>query len=91
MTGAVSVRSLEEVILRHGGEALATRKAFERLGDNDRRKELEFLSTLVLFPPNDTASNLNPGVPGSSNPQDPAAHGSINIGALFQIPSEGPE
>lgn len=83
--------SLEEVILRHGGEALATRKAFERLGDNDRRKVLEFLSTLVLFPPDDTASNLNPGVPGSSNPQDPAAHGSINLGALFQIPSEGPE
>lgn len=83
--------NLEEVILRHGGEAQATRKAFERLNDNDRRKVLEFLSTLVLFPPDDTASNLNPGHPGSNHPQDPAEHGSINLGVLFQIPSEGPE
>src|SRR3989338_1276730 len=83
--------SLEEVILRHGGEAQAARKAFARLSDNDRQKLLEFLSTLVLFPPDDTASNLHPGVPGTKNPQDPAAHGSINLGALFQIPSEGPE
>lgn len=83
--------NLEEVILRHGGEALATKRAFERLSDNDRRKLLEFLSTLVLFPPDDTASNLNPGRPGGKNPQDPAEHGSINLGVLFQIPSEGPE
>lgn len=83
--------NLEEVILRHGGEALSARKAYARLSDNDRRKVLEFLSTLVLFPPDDTASNLNPGDPGSNSPQDPAAHGSINLGALFQIPSEGPE
>jgi hypothetical protein len=30
-------------------------------------------------------------VPGTPNPQDPAQHGSINLGALFQDPSEGPE
>lgn len=83
--------NLEEVILRHGGEARKTKEAFERLGDNDRRKALEFLSSLVLFPPDDTASNLNPGHPRSNNPQDPAEHGSINLGVLFQIPSEGPE
>ena len=47
--------------------------------------------TLVLFPPDDTASNLNPGDPDSTDPQDPANHGSINLGALFQIPSEGDE
>jgi hypothetical protein len=34
---------------------------------------------------------LNPGVPGTANPQDPAQHGSINLGALFQIPGEGAE
>jgi len=44
-----------------------------------------------LFPPDDTASNLNPGNPGTSNPQDPAEHGSINLGALFRITSEGAE
>jgi hypothetical protein len=83
--------SLEEVILRHGGEARSSRDAFAALSSDDRRKLLEFLGTLVLFPPDDTASNLNPGVPGSSTPQDPSQHGSINLGALFQIPEEGAE
>jgi cytochrome c peroxidase len=83
--------NLEEVILRHGGEAQASKEAFERLDANNRSKVLEFLSTLVLFPPDDTASTLNPGNPGTNNPQDPSQHGSINLGALFQIPSEGPE
>jgi hypothetical protein len=82
--------SLEEVILRHGGEARRSREAFARLGDDDQRKILEFLETLVLFPPDDTASNLNPGRPGL-DPQDPANHGSINLGALFQIADEGAE
>lgn len=50
---------------------------------------LDFLRSLILFPPDDTASNLNPGNPHTTNPQDPAAHGSINLGALFQILSEG--
>jgi hypothetical protein len=83
--------NLEEVILRHGGEAQASRNAFAALSADDRRKVLEFLNTLILFPPDDTASTLNPGVPGTSNPQDPAQHGSINLGALFQIPEEGAE
>ena len=39
----------------------------------------------------DPASNLNPGNPGTNNPQDPSEHGSINLGELFQIESEGPE
>jgi hypothetical protein len=83
--------NLEEVILRHGGEAQASRNAFAALSADDRRKIFEFLNTLILFPPDDTASNLNPGVPGTANPQDPAQHGSINLGALFQIPEEGAE
>jgi hypothetical protein len=41
------------------------------------------LQTLVLFPPDDTASNLNPGVPTSDDPQSPTNHGSIALGALF--------
>ena len=82
--------NLEEVILRHGGEAARSRHAFARLGENERRMVLEFLGTLVLFPPDDTASNLNPGFP-DRDPQLPENHGSINLGALFQIPEEGPE
>jgi hypothetical protein len=83
--------NLEEVILRHGGEAQSSRNAFAALAADDKRKVLEFLNTLILFPPDDTASTLNPGVPGTATPQDPAQHGSINLGALFQIPAEGPE
>jgi mono/diheme cytochrome c family protein len=83
--------NLEEAILRHGGEAEAARDAFAQLNDNNQRKLIEFLQSLVLFPPDDTASNLHPGVPGSDNPQDPAKHGSINLGALFQDASEGAE
>jgi hypothetical protein len=82
--------NLEEVILRHGGEARASRDAFARLADYERREVLDFLGTLVLFPPDDTASNLNPG-DRAGNPQDPAGHGTINLGALFQIPEEGAE
>jgi hypothetical protein len=83
--------NLEEVILRHGGEAQESKEAFAALSGKNRRKILEFLATLVLFPPDDTASNLNPGNPGTNNPQDPAEHGNINLGALFQIPTEGKE
>ena len=83
--------SLRNVILRHGGEAQEARDNFADLSDKGQRKILEFLGTLILFPPDDTASNLNPGDPGSSNWQDPAVHGSINLGALFQIPQEGAE
>lgn len=83
--------NLEEVILRHGGEAEESKRKFARLNANRRGMVLEFLRALVLFPPDDTASSLNPGNPGTANPQDPAEHGSINLGALFQIESEGGE
>jgi hypothetical protein len=83
--------NLEEVILRHGGEAQESRNQFASLNDNDRRKIIEFLDTLMLFPPADTASNLNPGVPGSNDPQDPSQHGSIDLSVLFTDPLEGAE
>lgn len=82
---------LTDIILRHGGEAEASRRAFQRLSVFDQRMVLDFLRSLILFPPDDTASNLNPGNPRTTNPQDPAEHGSINLGALFQIPAEGAE
>jgi hypothetical protein len=82
--------NLKEVILRHGGEARASRDAFARLDDSEQRQLLDFLATLILFPPDDTASNLNPGN-RAGDPQDPAGHGSINLGALFQITEEGGE
>src|SRR5262249_29562492 len=68
--------NLAEVILRHGGEAQAARDAFAHLGRIGRDALMDFLTSLVLFPPDDTASNLDPGNPAAPGfPQ--AAHGSV--------------
>ena len=83
--------NLDQVIRRHGGEAQRSRDAYVALSGSDRVAIRTFLQALVLFPPDDTASNLNPGNPGTQNPQDPSEHGSILLPALFQIPSEGAE
>jgi cytochrome c peroxidase len=83
--------TLDAVIRRHGGEAAGATAAYVGLGPDQQEQIVAFLQTLVLFPPDDTASNLNPGVPSSDDPQNPANHGSINLGALFQIPYEGVE
>ena len=83
--------NLDSVIRRHGGEAARVTAAYRRLGAESRGMILEFLQTLILFPPDDTASNLNPGDPQSDDPQDPANHGSINLGALFQTAIEESE
>ena len=78
--------NLTEVILRHGGEAQAARDAFARLSREDRAEMLEFLNTLVLFPPDDTASTLNPGNPATPGfPQ--FGHGSIRLPTLFNDPT----
>lgn len=84
--------NLDSVIKRHGGQAQRSKLRYEGLGNSGRQQVLAFLQSLVLFPPDDTASNLNPGTPDrQSDIQDPDAHGSINLGALFQIPEEGAE
>jgi len=79
--------NLREVILRHGGEAQRARDAFARLPEVQKGEILDFLATLVLFPPDDTASNLNPGDRGAAGyPQ--YGHGSIRLPALFNDPSD---
>ncbi len=79
--------NLTEVILRHGQEARSARDAFETLNAEKQGWILEFLQSLVLFPPDDTASNLDPGDPGvASFPQ--FGHGSIKLGGLFNDPSD---
>ncbi|HEX5056893.1 MAG TPA: cellulose binding domain-containing protein [Gammaproteobacteria bacterium] len=83
--------NLNEVILRHGGEAQTARNNYAARAEDDRQKVQEFLQTLTLFPPDDTASSLNPGNPNTTNPQTPAEHGSIDLSKLFQIPAEGQE
>ena len=79
--------NLREVILRHGGEALASRNKFAKLPESQKSALLEFLNSLVLFPPDDTASNLDPGDPGAIGyPQ--RGHGSIRLQVLFNDPSD---
>jgi hypothetical protein len=79
--------SLDDVILRHGGEAKASRDAYAALTGTDSEDLLKFLNTLVLFPPDDTASNLDPGDWNAANfPQ--FGHGSIKLTVLFNDPAD---
>ena len=79
--------TLTDVILRHGGEAQAARDSFAALDPGDRTAVLDFLTSLVLFPPDDTASNLDPGDPSAQGfPQ--YGHGSIKLGVLFNDPND---
>jgi len=79
--------NLREVIKRHGGEALAARNNFVNLSDANEDLVINFLSSLILFPPDDTASNLNPGDPSAPNfPQ--AGKGSISLTVLFNDPTD---
>jgi len=79
--------NLREVILRHGGEAQAARNAFAGLSNEQQERVIAFLNSLVIFPPDDTASNLDPGNRNAFNfPQ--FGHGSIKLSALFNNPND---
>jgi mono/diheme cytochrome c family protein len=79
--------NLRDVILRHGGEAQLSRNRFANLNANKQQEVIDFLSSLILFPPDDTASNLDPGDRNTPNfPQ--YGHGSIKLGALFNDPND---
>jgi CxxC motif-containing protein (DUF1111 family) len=79
--------NLTEVILRHGGEAQSESDAFAGLNVNQESDLLAFLNSLVIFPPDDTASNLDPGNRNATGfPQ--VGHGSIKLTVLFNNPSD---
>jgi Di-haem oxidoreductase, putative peroxidase len=79
--------NLMEVILRHGGEARESRNEFARLSRFNQIALIEFLNSLVIFPPDDTASNLDPGNPGATLfPQ--FGHGSVKLTVLFNDPTD---
>jgi hypothetical protein len=79
--------TLRDVILRHGGEAQLSRDRFAALNLNKQQEIIEFLSSLILFPPDDTASNLDPGDRNATNfPQH--GQGSIKLGVLFNNPND---
>ena len=78
---------LWSVIMWHGGEAQEARDRFAGLSDKKQADVIDFLQTLVLFPPDDTASNLNPGDPNALNfPQ--YGHGNIALPKLFNDPND---
>lgn len=78
---------LMTVILRHGGEAQQARNNFANASSTTRRNVIAFLNTLILFPPDDTSSNLEAA--NSDTPGYPQfGHGSIRLGALFNNPNE---
>jgi hypothetical protein len=80
-------QNLEEVILRHGGEALTPRNAFAAMGRIPRQLLLSFLASLVLFAPDDTASNLQPKDATAVHfPQN--GHGAIALTPLFNTPTD---
>ncbi len=79
--------TLREVILRHGGEARNARHRFASLPINDIEALEAFLNSLILFPPDDTASNLDPGNRNAANfPQ--FGHGSIRLTTIFNDPND---
>ena len=84
--------NLEEVILRHSStgaepEAIVAVNAWNQAIVAQRATVKEYLASLILFPPDDTASNLDPGDP--NNPAFPQrGHGSIKLGVLFNNPAD---
>jgi mono/diheme cytochrome c family protein len=79
--------NLCEVILRHGGEARDASRQFEQLSSRQQARVIDFLNSLILFPPDETASTLDPGNPSAVGfPQ--FGHGSIKLTALFNNPND---
>jgi cytochrome c peroxidase len=79
--------SLEDVILRHGGEAQTQRDAFDALSRASKNMVLAFLASLILFAPDDTASTLQPKDPMAVRfPQN--GHGAIALTPLFNNPAD---
>jgi hypothetical protein len=80
-------QTMEEVILRHGGEAQSARDGFNGQSRANKNLVLSFLTSLVLFPPDDTASNTANINPAASNfPQN--GHGAIALTPLFNNPAD---
>jgi len=79
--------TLDDVILRHGGEAEGSRDAYELLDKPDRDAVLAFLGTLVLYSPPSTASSIGSrDVNAERYPME--GHGSIDLSQLFNNPRD---
>jgi hypothetical protein len=78
---------MEQAILRHGGDAQFSRDTYASLTRDIQLWVIDFLNTLELFPPEDTASNLQPADPTAATfPQ--TGHGAIALTSLFLNPRD---
>jgi hypothetical protein len=89
MRSQVTCRPPAPVGACQGGEAQDSSDAFAALPDHLQDTLLDFLESLVLFPPPDTASNLDP-VDASDRDFPQFGHGSIALKALF-LDQDDPE
>jgi Di-haem oxidoreductase, putative peroxidase len=79
--------TVEQAILRHGGEAQDARDVFASLSRINQLWILDFLGSLELFPPDDTASSLQRADPtAGAFPQ--TGHGAIALTPLFVNPRD---
>jgi hypothetical protein len=79
--------TLDDVILRHGVEAQKSRDAYAALDKEESAGVKAFLNSLVLFPPDDTASTLDRGDKDAAGfPQ--FGHGSIKLTTIFNDPAD---
>jgi hypothetical protein len=84
--------NLDDVILRHNspgadGDALIAAQAFANTSESVRIWVRKYLASLVLFAPDDTASNLAPK--NAADPNYPQyGHGSIRLVTLFNDPND---
>ena len=81
--------TLMDVILRHGGEAQTARNASRTRARTTQRNVIAMLNALILFPPDDTASNLPLGAAVPTTAGYPQfGHGSIRLVGLFNDPTD---
>jgi hypothetical protein len=84
--------NLDDIILRHNspgadGDALIAGQAFANTSESVRIWVRKYLASLVLFAPDDTASNLQ--TKNAADPNFPQyGHGSIRLVTLFNNPND---
>ncbi len=79
--------NVEQAILRHGGDAQFSRDVYASLPRDEQLWVIDFLNTLELYPPEDTASNLQPADPTAATfPQ--TGHGAVSLTSLFLNPRD---
>jgi hypothetical protein len=80
--------TLNDVILRHGGEAQAVRDRYARSPEFVKVAIQAFLNSLVLFGPDSTASDTQPKAPTNPNFPFLGAGGMMTLTPFFNNPAD---